>query len=124
MIEVWAPIAGFEGLYEVSTHGRVRTVDKMQRYLLRNGVEAFRFIPQHALSQQANNRGYTIVHLYRLNKRYARTVHRLVALAYLPNPARLPEVNHKDEDRANPKLDNLEWSTVSDNRKNQRRWRK
>lgn len=112
--EQWKPIAGFEKLYEVSTEGRVRTLDKMQRYLLRNGAEAFRFIPAHLIAHQLNNRGYRIVHLYRENRRYVRTVHRLVALAFL-RPQTAPEVDHKDRDRNNPRLPNLRWATRSQN---------
>ncbi len=111
--ERWAPIAGFEGLYEVSTEGNVRTCDKMQRYLLRTGAEAFRFIPAHPLAWQLNNTGYKIVHLYREGVRHVKTVHRLVALAFLP-PAK-PEVNHKNHDRADARLVNLEWCTRSEN---------
>ncbi len=117
--ERWAPIAGFEGLYEVSTEGNVRAVDKMQRYVLRNGVEAFRFIPAHLVATQLNNRGYKIVHLYRDNRRHVKTVHRLVALAFLPQTR--PEVNHKNHDRADARLANLEWCTRSENIRGRRK---
>ena len=93
-MESWKAIPGFKGLYEISTLGRVRTVEKMQRYVLRNGVPAKRRIPAHFLSSQLNNRGYRIVHLYKRNRRYMRTVHRLVALTFLPNSKRKPEVHH------------------------------
>lgn len=121
MVEEWLEIAGFEGLYEVSTLGRIRTIDKMQRYLLRNGVEAFRFIPAHAVSQQLNNVGYPIAHLYRENRRYVRTIHRLVALAFLPLVEGKTEVDHRDHDRTNATLSNLRWCTRSENLKWRRR---
>ena len=116
-MEIWTEIRGFEGLYEISSLGRIRTVEKLQRYLLRNKQPAKRLIPAHFLSTQLNNRGYRIVHLYKRNKRYVRTVHRLVALTFLPNPQRKPEVHHLDRNRANPALLNLEWLTRSENLK-------
>jgi|SRR5208337_2841915 len=116
-METWAAIRGFEGLYEISTLGQVRTVEKLQRYLLRNKLPAQRRIQAHLLSSQLNNRGYRIVHLYKNNRRYMKTVHRLVALTFLPNPQRKPEVHHMDRDRANPALSNLEWLTRSENLK-------
>lgn len=117
MTERWIAIEGFEGLYEVSSEGNVRAVDKMQRYLLRTGVEAFRFIPLHAIAYQMNNKGYRIVHLYKENKRQVKTVHRLVAKAFLPNLDNKPEVDHKDRNRNNPRLNNLRWATISENRR-------
>jgi len=116
-MEIWKEIQGFEGLYEISTYGRIRTVEKMQRYLLRNKQPAQRRIPAHLLSTQLNNRGYRIVHIYKNNCRHVRTVHRLVALTFLPNPQRKPEVHHLDRNRANPALSNLEWLTRSENLK-------
>jgi hypothetical protein len=115
MIEQWAPVIGFEGLYEVSTFGRVHAVDKMQRYLLRTGVEAFRFVPGHKLSQQRNNSGYFVVCLCKNNKRHMRTVHRLVATAFLSWNGE-PEVNHKDGVKQNCTVENLEWSSRSANK--------
>jgi hypothetical protein len=118
MSERWAPIKDFEELYEVSTEGRVRAIDKRQRYLLRTGAEAYRFVPGHEISRQKNNRGYLIVHLYKSNVRHMRTVHRQVALAFLPQTA--PEVNHKNHDRADARLENLEWCTRAENLRGRR----
>lgn len=122
MIERWAEIAGFEGLYAICSDGEVWALNKMQRYLLRNGVEAFRFIPAHQIAWQLNNNGYRIVHLYKGNRRHVKTVHRLVALAFLPQTD--VEVDHEDHDRNNPRLDNLKWVSPSVNKKRQRRWQK
>lgn len=112
-MELWKVVAGFEGLYEVSNLGRVRAVDKMQRYLLRTGAEAFRFIPAHLISQHPNNKGYMLVKLYKLNRLRTFTAHRLVALAFIPQTA--PEVDHIDKVRSNNVLTNLRWVTRSQN---------
>ena len=53
--------------------------------------------------------GYNYVFLYKNNKRYVKSVHRLVATTFIPNPKKLPEVNHKDENTTNNKAENLEW---------------
>lgn len=116
-MENWKDIPGYEGRYQVSDLGRVKSLPFMQRYLLRNGVEAYRRTRERVLAQQPNNRGYLLVHLHLDNTRRAHTVHRLVAEAFLPNPNNLPEVDHRDRNRGNANVDNLRWSTISDNRK-------
>lgn len=68
-----------------------------------------------ALSWHLNENGYMYVSLHREGKSNTRTVHRLVAEAYIPNPENKPFVNHKDANRANPHKDNLEWCTQSEN---------
>lgn len=91
MVENWKPIPGWEGLYEVSDAGRVRSLAFMQRYLLRNGKPAFRRTRERILAARANNRGYLVVTLSRGNKSYGFLVHRLVAQAFLPNPDGHPD---------------------------------
>lgn len=99
--EIWRPVVGYEGLYEVSSYGRVRSLD---RYDSRN-----RFRKGRILKLSDNGRGYLIVGLHSNNKVKNFLVHRLVAEAFLPNPENLTEVNHKDEDKSNNCVDNLEW---------------
>ena len=99
--EIWRPIEGYEGLYEVSSYGRVRSLD---RYDNRNC-----FRKGKVLSLLKGEYGYIQVSLYYNRKMYKKYVHRLVAEAFLPNPDNLPEVNHKDEDKTNNNVDNLEW---------------
>ena len=93
-VEIWKEIQGFEGLYEVSTKGRVRN--------LRTG---------RILGGGYGNHGYRFVNLK--GKNYM--VHRLVALAFIPNPNNLPQVNHIDERKDNNDVSNLEWCTASYN---------
>lgn len=68
------------------------------------------------LKQYPKTHGYLYVTLFKDNKRCYLRVHRLVAEAFLPNPNNLPEVNHKDEDKANNRVNNLEWCTAHDNK--------
>lgn len=105
MNEVWKDIEGYEGIYQVSNMGRVRSLDRT--YLLKNGR------PQSAkgriMSQHETKDGYKTIKLRTSNSRKAFRVHRLVAMAFIENPDDLPIINHKDEDKANNCVDNLEW---------------
>lgn len=108
-MEHWLPVVGYEGLYEVSDHGRVRSLEK--RCLGRWG--AVRVMPSKLLrldSGQRNN-GYVDVGLCRGRRQKKHYVHRLVAAAFVPNPRGLTDVNHIDLNRANNAASNLEWVT-------------
>lgn len=91
MNEIWRPVVGYEGLYEVSNTGRVRRVSDLM------------------VLKFSDSRGYYGVHLRKDGKRKTFRVHRLVAQAFILNPDGLPEVNHIDENKSNNSVDNLEW---------------
>ena len=93
-MEVWKDVVGFEGWYEVSNLGNVRNS--------RTG---------NVLKQKLDKDGYSLVNLGYGKARRSRYVHRLVAFAFIPNPNRLPQVNHKDENKETSRADNLEWCT-------------
>ena len=101
MIEEWRPIEGYEGLYEVSNTGQVRSLD---RYDSMN-----RFLRGRILRLFTDGLGYLRAQLYSNSKRKSFLVHRLVAQAFIPNPDNLPQVNHRDENPSNDNVDNLEW---------------
>ena len=101
MIEEWRPIKGYEGLYEVSNTGRVRSLD---RYDSNN-----HFLKGRILKLYTRKGGYLFVQLHLNGKGKNYLVHRLVAIAFIPNPDNLPEVNHLDEDKTNNRVENLEF---------------
>ena len=102
MIEEWRPIEGYEGLYEVSSYGRVRSLD---RFIV-DSLGHKRFYKGKVLSPIKDKNGYLSVKLQEGNKH---NIHRLVAEAFLPNPDNLPQVNHKNEVKSDNCVDNLEW---------------
>lgn len=105
--EIWKAVDGYEGWYEVSNCGNVRSVDRMVTYS--NGVK--HLWKGKILKIRKNRYGYLFCRLCKNSKYKAITVHRLVAQAFLPNPDNLPEINHKDEDKTNNCVVNLEWCT-------------
>lgn len=110
MEEIWKDIAGYEGLYQVSNLGRVRSLDRTIQYF-RQGVLNIAHRKGKLMKQNYTSDGYFMIYLRKdnIDKYYA--VHRLVAQAFIPNPDNLPYVNHKDEVKDNNCVDNLEWCT-------------
>lgn len=102
-MEVWRDIKGYENIYQVSNLGNVKSLSYNK-----TGKEQL-------LKQFKDKYGYLQVHLCKnkIHKKYL--VHRLVALAFLPNPNNFPCINHKDENPSNNKVDNIEWCTYSYN---------
>ena len=110
-VEVWKPVKGYEGIYEVSDHARVRSLDRIARSKHRNGKSFTRKVKGHIITQRVNNNGYMTVRLSKDGESKIHLVHRLVAVAFVPNPYELPFVNHKDDTPKNNMPDNLEWCT-------------
>ena len=108
-VEVWRPVKGYEGYYEVSDQGRVRSLDRTVR-----GANAMSDsypinLKGCILKPGIASRGYRQVILCRDGVKKHCGVHRLVAEAFIPNPDNLPQVNHKDENTSNNIVSNLEW---------------
>lgn len=113
-VEVWKDIEGYEGLYLVSNLGLVRSLERIEENL-RKGKPYNRLHRGRTLKPIKHFTGYYLVTLNKGGEHHSMRLHRLVAQAFVPNPDNLPEVNHKDENKANNRADNLEWCDGSYN---------
>ena len=100
MMEIWRDIEGYEGLYQVSNKGRVKSLKCGKERILRPGIDGY---------------GYCFIILYNDSVRKTFKLHRLVAQAFIPNLYNKPQVNHLDENKKNNCVDNLEWATAKEN---------
>jgi len=100
MDEVWKPIEEMGGLYEISNIGNIRS--------LRNGKV-------RTVKKCVSTKGYYFVHITINKFTFRRKIHRLVAMAFIENPLNKPQVNHKDLNKLNNSIENLEWVTAKEN---------
>ena len=107
MSEEWRAVVGYEGIYEVSSAGSVRSLDRM--------IADGRKRKGKPLKAYVNKSGYAIVTLCRDGKTDVQLVHRIVANAFLSNPLNKPVVDHIDTNPANNTAENLRWVTISEN---------
>ncbi len=108
--EVWKPIVGHEESYEISSFGRLRSLDRQV-----NSKVGTRGTKGQIIKTKIDKYGYEAVALYSHQKGWYTTIHRLVASAFLPNPEKKATVNHKDANKLNNHVDNLEWNTNLEN---------
>lgn len=100
MTEIWKDVDGYDGLYQVSNFGRVKS---------------FKHKTPRILKAKAHTGGYLRVELYGNGQADGRFIHRLVAQTFIPNPENKPTVNHIDGDKTNNRIENLEWATQHEN---------
>lgn len=100
-VVLWKPVKGYEGLYEVSNTGEIKSIYYGKK--------------PRILKKSKTTTGYYKVELYKKKKRKSIRVHRLVAMAFIPNLEMKPNINHKDGNPLNNNMDNLEWCTQLEN---------
>lgn len=103
--EIWKDVKGYEGLYQVSSLGRIKS---LRNY---SGVHKKYYKYEKIMRPVDNGKGYLAIMLSKNKIKKHKYIHRLVAETFIPNPNKLPEVNHKDENKQNNNVDNLEWCT-------------
>ena len=114
MEEIWKDIPGYEGSYQVSNAGRVKSLPKTRGRGIGYPVD------EKIIRHSVNSRGYCNVVLCKDGKTKTFLLHRLVADGFVDNPSNLPEVDHKDRNKTNNSVNNLRWVTVSENNLNRK----
>lgn len=113
MEEIWKDIKGYEDLYQVSNLGKIKSLKQM--ICCWNGHKIIQYeMPEKILSQRIRS-NYYAVGLTKNKKQKTYSVHRLVAQAFIPNPENKKCINHKDENKLNNKVENLEWCDIAYN---------
>lgn len=110
-IEIWKDIKGYEGLYQVSSIGRVRSLDRVVDGCHGSNQNIKGIIKHPSLSDT----GYFVTTLYKNNLGSKKKIHRLKAIAFIPNPENKPFINHIDGVKTNNEISNLEWCTQKEN---------
>lgn len=119
-MEFWKDVAGYEGIYQASNQGRIRSLDREREFVGRNQTgKPFTYTRKHKgkiLAGGLDKNGYRIGVFYdKDGKRRTHKFHRLIAQTLIPNPDNLPEVNHDDGNKQNNEISNLEWTTTRKN---------
>lgn len=109
-LEIWKDVPGYENFYQANPSGFIKSLSKPLRI-----KKGFRVTKELIISNTDNGEGYFICSLSKNTIRKSILLHRLIALTFVPNPLNLPEVNHKDGNKLNNHVDNLEWVTRQQN---------
>lgn len=111
--ELWKPVVGYEGLYEVSNYGNIRSLDRIVVY-----SDGRTHKHNSCVLKQIKNKGYLYVGLNKNNKRSSERVHRLVAKSFIDNPCNKPCIDHINGNKEDNKVTNLQWVTYKENMNN------
>ena len=118
--EIWKDIEGYEGYYQISTLGRVKSIERKVDMDFTNMNNTLNGIGKYSVKEKIlkpSIKKYSGVCLLKNGKRYWPTIHRLVGLAFIPNQFNKPQINHIDGNKHNNCINNLEWVTISENAK-------
>lgn len=110
-MEIFKSISGYEGIYEVSNLGTVRSIDRL--IVSRRGSKEIR--EGRTLKVELHSRGYLRVMLSRFDVHKKVYIHRLVAETFIDNPLRKPQINHRNLNKKDNRVSNLEWCTLNEN---------
>lgn len=110
--EIWKDIPGYEGLYEVSNYGQIRSIKRLEKCGNKTRIRKERIL------KQSLRRGYLFVSLCKKGEKENVVIHRIVALLFIHNPNNMPEVDHIDGNKINNKVSNLRWVTAKQNSNN------
>jgi len=111
--EIFKDIAGYEGLYQVSNFGRVKSLKNIVKYK-NNKIYIYK---ERILNLEECKNGYLRINLQKNKKRKHYLLHRLIAQTFIPNPKNKPTVNHINGIKSDNRIENLEWNTRSENTK-------
>lgn len=115
MEEIWKEIAGYEGLYQVSNMGRVKSLDRVVKI---STMGSIRLVKSRILKPNLNTHGYLYVNLSKEGKVVPKKVHRLIAEAFIPNPDNKPFIDHINTVTTDNRIENLRWCTQKENMNN------
>lgn len=109
-LEIWEDIPNYQNFYQANPCGLIKSLPKSLR--VKNG---FRVTKELIIANTNNGNGYLVCSLSKNTKRKSILLHRIIAMTFIPNPNNLPEVNHKDGNKNNNHVDNLEWCARQEN---------
>ena len=110
-MEIWKNVVGFEEQYEISNLGNLRSKERFVKHW-RGGERKYK---SNFKNIRLNDKGYFRCNLKNEGKRYDFTIHKLVALAFIPNEENKPFINHKNGIKTDNRVENLEWCSASEN---------